>query len=189
MEAYRYQQLAYLVLPVMLGMEFFLCAKEEKKGKEDTSLGFYVLDMLGFIFMAVFPALFIFTIWASETKAFPLQGLPIARLDRYAVLFFFMGAWWQVYLFGALRARRMQRRESSRWYLWVPFLFLGVYISFLALWVSPWGLKWVSIAWFLFIFSVLNFCSNKTIERSMWVLSIITFVVENMMFIWFDSLI
>jgi hypothetical protein len=189
MEAYRYQQLAYLVVPVMLGMEFFLCAKEEKAGKEDVSLGLHVLDLLGFIFAAVFPAMFIFTIWASETKAFPLQGLEIAKLDRYAVLFFFMGAWWQVYLFGALRARRMQRKEIRRFYLWVPFVVLGVYISFLALWVSPWGLKWVSAVWFVLVFAVLNFFSNKTIERSMWVLSVATFFIENLIFIWFASLV
>jgi hypothetical protein len=189
MEAYRYQQLAYLVVPVMLGVEFFLCAKEEKKGKEDNSLGFYLLDLLGFIFFAVFPAVFIFTIWASETKAFPLQDLPLARLDRYAVLFFFMGAWWQVYLFGALRARRMQKRETGRFYLWAPFVILGVYISFLALWVSPWGLKWVSAAWFLLVFVVLNFFSTRAIERSMWILAVFTFFVENIMFIWFDSLV
>ncbi len=189
METYRYQQLAYLVVPVMLGMEFFLCAKEERRGKEDNSLGLYVLDILGLIFAAVLPALFIFTIWASETKAFPLQDLPIARLDRYAVLFFFMGAWWQVYLFGALRARRMQKKERGRFYLWTPFIIMGVCISFLALWGSPWGLRWISAAWFMLVFAGLNIFSVKTIERSMWILAVVTFFVENMMFIWFDSIV
>ena len=189
MEAYRYQQLAYLVVPVMLGTEFFLCAKDEKKGKDDHSLGLHVLDLLGLVFMGVFPALFIFTIWIAETHAFPLERLAVARLDRYAVLFFFMGAWWQVYLFGALRARRMQNKETGRFYLWVPFLVLGVYISLLVLWVSPWNLKWLSAAWFLIVFAVLNFFSMKAIERSMWVLMAITFIVENIMFIWFETLV
>ena len=189
MEAYRYQQLAYLVLPVVLGMEFFLCAKEEKREKDDNSLGSHVLDLLGVVFMAVFPAIFIFTIWASVTKAFPLEDLALARLDRYAVLFFFMGAWWQVYLFGALRARRMHNKQTGRYYLWVPFLFLGVYISLLVLWVSPWGLKWVSAVWFLCIAAVLNFFSTKVIERSMWILVAVTFLVENIMFIWFETLV
>lgn len=189
MEAYRYHQLAYLVLPIMVGIEFFLSAKEDKAGNDDTSLGYYLLDFLGFVFAAVFPALFIFTIWASVTKAFPLQALRIATLDRYAVLFFFMGAWWQVYLFGALRARRMRKKELGRSYLWVPFVGLGVYISLLVLWGSPWGLKWVSAVWFVLVFAVLNFFSAKTVERSMWVLLVITFFVENLMFIWFESLV
>jgi hypothetical protein len=189
MEAYRYQQIIYLIVPVMLGIEFFLSARDEKKGGEETSLGVYVLDFLGFVFTALFPATFIFTIWAMETKAFPSQGLPLARLDRYAVLFFFMGAWWQVYLFGALRARRMRKKETRRLYLWGPFLGLGVFISFLVLWVSPWNLKWISAGWFLFVFVVMNFFKIKVIERSMWILCAITFFVENMLFIWFESLV
>lgn len=31
MEAYRYQELVYLVVPVMLGMEFLMCAKDERR--------------------------------------------------------------------------------------------------------------------------------------------------------------
>jgi hypothetical protein len=189
MEAYRYQQIAYLVVPVMLGIEFFQCAKDEKGGREETSLGVYALDFFGFVFAALFPAIFAFTIWAVETKAFPAQSLPLARLDRYAVLFFFMGAWWQVYLFGALRARRMQKREAGRFYLWVPFLVLGAFISFLVLWVSPWNLKWISAGWFLFVFAILSFFRMKVVERAMWILAAVTFFVENILFIWFESLV
>lgn len=191
MEAYRYQQFAYLILPVMLGMEFFMSAREEKKGKDETPLGFYVLEFFGFVFMALFPAIFIFTIWAIETKAFPHQTIPLARLDRYAVMFFFMGSWWQVYLFGALRARRMMNQEMKRAYLWGPFLGLGIFISMLVLWVSPWNLKWISVAWFLFIFGALALIKArvKTIERTLWVLAGITFGVENLLFLWLDSIV
>ncbi|RPI38029.1 MAG: hypothetical protein EHM54_01530 [Nitrospiraceae bacterium] len=191
MEAYRYQQFAYLVVPILLGIEFFMCARDEKKGKEEIPLGFYVLDFLGFLFMAVVPAVFIFTIWAVETKSFPGQIEPLARLDRYGVMFFFMGGWWQVYLFGALKARRMVNEEKSRMYYWVPFLALGIFISLLVLWVSPWNLKWISVAWFFLIFGSLNGLKArfKTIERTMWVLTGLTFVIENALFIFLESVI
>ena len=191
MEVYRYQQFAYLVVPVLLGIEFFICARDEKKGKEEIPLGFYVLDFFGFLFMAVIPALFIFTIWAVETKSFPQQIMPLARLDRYGVLFFFMGAWWQVYLFGALRARRMVNERKNMFYYWVPFLALGIFISLLVLWVSPWNLKWISVAWFFLIFGSLNVLKArfKIIERTMWVLTGFTFIIENALFIWLESVI
>ncbi len=191
MEVYRYQQFAYLVVPVLLGIEFFMCARDEKKGKEEIPLGFFVLDFFGFLFMAVIPALFIFTIWAVESKSFPQQIMPLARLDRYGVLFFFMGAWWQVYLFGALRARRMANEEKNMFYYWVPFLALGIFISMLVLWVSPWNLKWISVAWFFLIFGSLNVLKArfKIIERTMWVLTGFTFIIENALFIWLESVI
>lgn len=191
MDAYRYQQLAYLIVPVVLGMEFFMCAKEERKSGEEAQLGFYVLEFFGFVFMALFPAIFLFTIWAIEAKAFPAQEIPLARLDRYAVLFFFMGAWWQVYMFGALRARRMLKREVQRAYLWIPFLALGVFISLLVMWVSPWNLKWISVGWFFLIFALLSVFKArlKIIERTMWVFAGITFIVENILFIWLESII
>ena len=191
MEVYRYQQFAYLVVPVLLGIEFFICARDEKKGKEEIPLGFYLLDFLGFLFMAVVPAIFIFTIWAVETKSFPQQIVPLARLDRYGVLFFFMGAWWQIYLFGALRARRMVDKEKKVAFYWVPFLALGIFVSLLVLWVSPWNLKWISVAWFFLIFGILTVLKArfKIIERTMWVLTGLTFVVENALFIWLESVI
>ncbi len=191
MEAYRYQQLAYLVVPVMLGMEFFMAAREEKKGGEETPLGFFVLETLGFFFMAFLPAIFVFTIWAVESKSFPLQNVPLARFDRYAVLFFFMGSWWQVYIFAALRARRMTRKEVERAYLWVPFIFLGVFISLLVLWVSPWNLKWISAGWFALLAGALLLikAGPKAVERTMWVLAGLTFFAENIMFIWLESVV
>jgi hypothetical protein len=119
MEAYRYQELLYLIVPVMLGMEFFMCAREERRSRAEAPLGSYLLEFSGVLFMALIPAVFLFTIWASETKRFPFQEITLARLDRYGVMFFFMGAWWQVYLFGALRARRMEKKATDKWYLWV----------------------------------------------------------------------
>lgn len=191
MEAYRYQELLYLVVPVMLGMEFFMCAKDEKRIGSDLTLGSYLLEFSGFIFMALIPAVFLFTIWAVETKRFPLQELTLARLDRYGVLFFFMGAWWQVYLFGALRARRMERKDTGRWYLWIPFLGLGFFISIIVLWVSPWNLKWISVIWFLLLFAILNILrvKPKTIEKTMWILAAITFLIENILFLWLESVV
>lgn len=191
MEAYRYQELAYLVVPVLVGIEFFLCAREEKRGRDDTPLGYYVLDFFGFVFTALIPAVFIFTIWAIESQAFPQQGIPLARLDRYGVMFFFMGAWWQVYLFTALRARRMNGKEGMKAYLWVPFIGFGLFISFLVLWVSPWNLKWISVAWFFLLFGILQVfgARYKTIERTMWVLTALTFAVENVLFLWLESVV
>jgi hypothetical protein len=191
MHAYRYQEIAYLIVPIMLGLEFFMCAKEEKKEKNESSLGFYVLDLLGFMFTALLPAIFIFTIWAVETKAFPLQSSALARLDRYAVMFFFMGAWWQVYLFSALRARRMATGGMKKSYLWLPFLLFGVFISVLVLWVSPWNLKWISVAWFFLIFGILSLTGArlKTIEKTMWGLAVATFLFENVIFMWLESVV
>ncbi|HHN66281.1 MAG TPA: hypothetical protein ENK09_13070 [Nitrospirae bacterium] len=190
MEAYRYQELVYLVVPVILGVEFFLNAKEEKKGKEDVPLGSYVLDLCGFVFTALVPAVFILTIWAIETKAFPLREETLARFDRYAVMFLFMGAWWQVYMIGALRIRRLRERLCFI-NMWAPFLGLGVFISLLVLWVSPWGLKWVSIIWFLIltgVFSAIRL-KPKTLERVFWVLAGITFLLENILFIWLETVV
>ncbi|HAM50388.1 MAG TPA: hypothetical protein DCP92_06705 [Nitrospiraceae bacterium] len=191
MDVYRYQELAYLAVPVVLGMEFFLNAKEENKGKEETPLGSYVLDLLGFVFTALLPSVFIFTIWAVESKAFPLQGMALAKLDRYAVLFFFLGGWWQIFLFGALRARRMKKKAAGAWYLWGPLVILGVFISLLVLWDSPWNLKWISLILYFLIFGLLYVFKArlKTIERIMWGFSVITFILVNIMFILFESVV
>lgn len=191
MQAYRYQQLAYLIIPLLLGIEFFISAKEEKADREDTPLGSYVLDILGFMFSALIPAIFIFTIWTVETKAFPLQDLTLARLDRYAVLFFFLGAWWQVNMLSALRARRMKKRPGSTWYLWGPYLLLGTYISLLILWVSPFNMKWASIAWFMVTFVMLRVTKArpKTVETLLWLFCILFFLLENIGFIFMETVV
>jgi branched-subunit amino acid transport protein len=192
MEVYRFQEFAYLAIPVALGLEFFLNAKDERQGKEDVPLGSYVLDFLGFVFAALIPAIFVFTIFAVESKMFASQTIALARLDRYAVLFLFMGGgWWQIYMFTALRARRMLKDKKSMWYLWTPFIAAGIFISLLVLWVSPWNLKWISSGWFLLIFGILagTKARMKTVERTMWSLAGFTFFVEILIFIWLDSIV
>ncbi len=190
MEAYRYQELVYLIVPVILGMEFFMNAKNEKKAKEEVPLGSYVLDFCGFIFMALVPAIFILTIWAIETDAFPLRDETLARFDRYAVMFLFMGAWWQVYMIGALRVRRLRERVNFK-NLWIPLLGLGIFISLLVLWVSPWGLKWISIGWFVILAALLSVLQvkPKTIERVFWILAVVTFLFENILFLWLETVV
>ncbi len=189
MEAYRYQELAYLIVPVFLGMEFFISARIERD-RHDAPLGSYVLDFCGFLFMALVPAIFFFTIWAIETRAFPLMSTTLARLDRYGVMFMFMGGWWQVYMIGALRAGRLTDKNSPL-YLWGPFIGLGIFISLLILWVSPWNMKWLSAGWFIFISVVLHILKikQKNIARVLWVLTGVTFILENIFFLWIETLV
>jgi len=191
MEAYRYQELMYLVVPVMVGMEFFMTARFEKRGHEDTPFGSYVLDFFGFIFVALIPAIFIFTIWAIEGGRFDFGTDTLARFDRYAVMFLFMGAWWQVYILAALRARRMRELKVNDWYVWLPYLGLGTFISLLVLWVSPWNLKWVSVFWFFATFVVMKLlkAGPGAIEKFFWVLAGFTFFVENILFLWLESVV
>jgi hypothetical protein len=191
MSPIRYPELAYLVIPVLLGLEFFICAKNEKKEKEETPLGSFLLDFFGFFFMALIPAIFLFTIWAVETKAFPLQDMTLARLDRYAVIFFFLGSWWQVHMIAALRSRRIKEADPGKWCVWAPYLILGIFTSLLILWVSPFHLKWVSVAWFLTVFGILRIfkARTKTIQRVFWLLSVFFFIVENVMFIFLETVV
>ncbi|HWR59071.1 MAG TPA: hypothetical protein VN328_09310, partial [Thermodesulfovibrionales bacterium] len=151
----------------------------------------YVLDFFGFLFTALIPAIFIFTIWAVETRAFPLQDMTLARLDRYAVLFFFMGSWWQVHMIGALRARRMKKKPAPGWYLWGPYIGLGIFISFLILWVSPFNMKWASLVWFLVVFGAFGLSKAKarTVERTFWIFCVLFFIVENILFIFLETVV
>ncbi len=190
MEAYRYQEFAYLVVPIMTGYEFFVAAKKERASRGDSPLGAYILDICGFIFMALIPALFIFTIACLEAGLFAFREETLARLDRYGVMFFFMGAWWQVYIIGALRARRSQGENLLK-QVWIPFISLGIYISLLILWVSPWGLKWVSLGWFILftLFMAIIKPSKRTVERVLWILAGITFFLENILFLWLETVV
>ncbi len=45
-----------------------MTAKDERKGRGELSLGPFVLDFFGMLFMAIPPAIVIFTIWARDRK-------------------------------------------------------------------------------------------------------------------------
>jgi hypothetical protein len=190
MEAYRYQQLAYLLVPFLVGIEFFSIARNARSGSREAVLGSYVLDFCGFIFAALIPALFIFTIWASVQPTLPLGEYTLARLDRYGVMFLFLGAWWQVYILGALRTRRLLWTRPSSWVI-VPFLGLGLFVSFLVLWVSPFGLKWISVGLFLFLSLLMYLFRGKPriVEWMLWAMAGITFFFMNVLFIWLDAVV
>ncbi|RJQ18064.1 MAG: hypothetical protein C4560_07730 [Nitrospiraceae bacterium] len=189
MEFYRYKEIAYLVVPVSLGIEFFLSAKEEKKDKETAPVGSYLLDFLGYVFSALIPAIFFFTIWAIEYKAFPRQEVLLAKMDRYGVMFFFLGSWWQILVLTALKSRRIRLNNASKWKAWTPYLLLGAYISLLILWVAPWNLKWVSVFMFLALFGVLWRVTLKTAEKVLWALSVMVIFMENILFIFLETIV
>ncbi len=154
-----------------------------------SSLGSYLLDFLGILFALFIPFLFFFTIFSIEFRFFPGQLKTLAGFDRYGVMFFFFGAWWQVYLFSALRARRARLMNLSKWLLWLPYLLLGIFISFLILWVAPWNLRWISAGWFILLFICLYKFSIMIIERVFWVLTGFIFLMENILFIFLESVI
>ncbi len=94
-------------------------------------------------------------------------------------------------MIAALRSRRLREEDTRKWYVWAPYLILGVFISLLILWVSPFQLKWVSVAWFLMVFSILRIsrAKAKTMERVFWVLTVFFFIVENIMFIFLETVV
>jgi len=185
------QLLSYLVVPVVLGHEFFMCARDERLGKEEPPMGSLVLDFFGVVFMGLVPALFIFTLWALNSRFVALQEDTIHRLQRYGVFFMFLGAWWQVYIYGALKGRRVRKRGEPARALWQPFLLLGVFASIVVAWNFPWHLNMVSAVWFLFLGGILGGLRVKpvNIERIFWTLAVVTFMVENMVFIWFNAIV
>jgi hypothetical protein len=190
MEAYRYQQLAYLLVPFLVGIEFFSSARTARSGGREAALGSYALDFIGFIFAALIPALFIFTIWASVQPTLPFGENTLARLDRYGVMFLFLGAWWQIYILGALRTRRLLWSRPSTAVI-LPFLGLGLFASLLVLWVSPFGLKWISVALFVFLSLVIYLLRGrpKVVEWVLWAMAGITFFFMNILFIWLDAVV
>lgn len=109
----------------------------------------------------------------------------LERLHRYGVMFFFLGAWWQVYIISALRARRL-KDEGRRLHVLVlgPFLALGLFVSFLVLWVSPIGL-------FVFVSSVLYVfrARPKTMEKVFRGMAAVTFFFMNVLFVWLDAVV
>ncbi len=94
-------------------------------------------------------------------------------------------------MIGALRARRLADDDVNKWRLWVPYLGLGIFISLLILWVSPFHLMWVSIVWFVAVFGILRStkAKRKTIHRVLWVLVVFFFILENIMFIFMETVV
>lgn len=192
MEGYRYQQLAYLLIPLIAGIEFFRTARflRSKSGKE--SAGALTLDACGYGFIAFIPAIFLFTIFGLEYHRFPLFEQILHRFDRYGVMFLFLGSWWQVFLITALRARRTSESGGKMLLsVWAPYLLLGVFISALILWVAPFNLMWVSVFWFVASFGLLagfRVAPGK-VCRVFMALAVIVFVGENILFIILDAIV
>jgi len=192
MEGYRFQQFAYLIIPLIVGVEFFLTAKalRRKEGKESART--LAMEAFGYVFVALIPALFLFTIFSIEYKKFPLMLQLLHRLDRYGVMFFFLGAWWQVFVITALRALRTADRGGSCFLpVWCPYLLLGAFISALILWVAPWNLMWVSFMWFVASCGLCGLIgvSPSKLSKIFLVLAIMVFMGENILFIFLDAIV
>jgi len=192
MEGYRYQQFAYLIIPLTLGVEFFLTARAERKKEGKESAKAVSMDALGYLFIAIIPAMFLFTIFSLEYKRFPLMVQLLHRLDRYGVMFFFLGAWWQVFLITALRARRVAERGGKCFLeVWCPYLALGGFISALILWVAPWNLMWVSVLWFVGTCSMCGIVGTapQKVSKIFIVLALLVLIGENILFIMLDAIV
>ena len=170
MESYRYQQLAYLIVPLTTGVEFFLTAREDRRTSGRESTRAVIMDALGYVFLGIIPALFLFTIYSLENHRLPLLVQVLHRLDHYGVMFFFFGAWWQVFLITSLRARRAAGGDGKLLAnVWLPYLAFGAFISALILWVAPWNLMWVSIFWFVcsfILFAAIGVSSSRLARNS-----------------------
>ncbi|MBI5143071.1 MAG: hypothetical protein HZA20_12915 [Nitrospirae bacterium] len=186
-----FQLVLYLVIPVMLGYEFLLCAKDEKAGKDEATMGSIMLDFFGILFIGLIPAIFIFTLWAVNSRFLPLQTDTIHFLQRYGVFFMFLGAWWQVYIFAAVRARRVRKNGLPSKSLWLPYALLGAFASLVVAWNFPWHLDLISVAWFMVIAGMINFIGFKpmNVERVFWMLALFTFIAENILFVWFNAIV
>jgi len=193
MEGYRYQQFAYLIVPLTTGIEFFLTAKSERRKKTDKECALAVImDALGYLFVGIIPALFLFTILSIENKHLTLLVQVIHRLDRYGVMFFFLGSWWQVFLITSLRARRAANCEVKLFLnVWLPYLVFGAFISALILWVAPWNLMWVSVFWFISTFGFFSLIgtSPAKLSKIYLVLAVLILVGENILFIVLDAIV
>jgi hypothetical protein len=192
MEAYRYQQFAYLIVPLTAGVEFFLTARSERKKSGKESARAVVMETFGYVFAAVIPAMFLFTIFSLEYNRFPLMVHLLHQIDRYGVMFFFLGAWWQVFLITALRARRNADRQSGYFLqVWGPYLLFGAFISALILWVAPWNLMWVSFFWFVASCGICGLVgvSPSKVSKIFMVLTVLVLFCENILFIMLDAIV
>jgi hypothetical protein len=192
MEGYRLQQFAYLIVPLTAGVEFFVTARAERKKTGKESVKAVAMDVCGYAFVALIPALFFFTIFSLEYKRFPLIAQALHRFDRYGVMFFFLGAWWQVFLITALRARRAVDRGGELLVpVWLPYLAFGSFISALILWAAPWNLMWVSVFWFVATFGLLAVIgvSPAKVSKIFMVLAVLILLSENFLFIILDAIV
>lgn len=192
MEGYRYQQFAYLTIPLIAGIEFFRNARFIRRKTGQESARAVTLDACGYGFIAFVPAIFVFTIFSLESHRFPLLEQVLHRFDRYGVMFLFLGSWWQVFLITALRARRNADGEGSMVIsVWLPYVILGAFISALILWVAPFNLMWVSIFWFIASFGLLAGLrvSPHKVCRVFMILAAVVFIAENILFIVLDAIV
>ena len=128
----------------------------------------------------------------QRAQGFGVPARRGGRFDRYGVMFFFLGSWWQVFLITALRARRTADNGGSLLFsVWVPYLVLGAFISALILWVAPFNLMWVSIFWFVAsfgLFAAIRVSADKICKVFM-ILAIVVLVGENILFVILDAIV
>jgi hypothetical protein len=192
MESYRYLQLLYLVIPLTVGIEFFLTAQQERRILSKESAVAVMMDAGGYIFTALIPALFLLTILSLSLHRLPLPEQFLHRMDRYGVMFFFLGSWWQIFLITGLRARRAAAAGKPIFTcVWCPYLVLGLFVSALVLWTAPFGLMWFSVFWFAASYGILNVfdVSASKVSRVFLILAGLTFLGENFFFVILDAII
>lgn len=190
MEPYRYQEFAYLIIPILLGVEFFRTADQEREAHKEYPIGSYVLFFFGFVFIVVVPVMFASVIWAVTSGGTIIDEITLARFDRYGVMFMFLGAWWQIYLISALRTRRLMLKKGLA-YVMVPFFVMGLYVSVLILKYAPFSLMWVSIGSFLVIAGFLYALQvgAKGTERAFWALTAMGFLITNLIFVFMETVV
>jgi hypothetical protein len=192
MESYRYLQFLYLIIPLTVGIEFFLTAQQERKTMSKESAIALIMEAGGYLFTTLIPALFLFTIFSLAQHRLPLPEQFLHRLDRYGVMFFFLGAWWQIFLITSLRARRAAAGGKPIFAcVWCPYLALGLFVSALILWTAPFGLMWFSVLWFAASYGVLNLfdVSPLKVSKVFLILAGLTFIGENFLFVLLDAII
>ena len=192
MESYRYLQFLYLIIPLIVGIEFFLTAQQERKTLSKESTVAVIMDLGGYLFAALIPALFLFTIFSLAQHRLQLPEQLLHRLDRYGVMFFFLGSWWQIFLITGLRARRAASAGKPIFScVWCPYLVLGLFVSALILWTAPFGLMWFSVFWFAASYGIMNLfdVSPLKVSKVFLVLAGLTFLGENFFFVILDAII
>ena len=192
MEEYRYQQFLYLIIPFITGFECFVSANQERKVMGKESAKAIIMDVGGYVFAGLIPALVLFTILCLAQHRLPLLEQVLHRVDRYGVMFFFLGSWWQIFLITGLRARRAATSEKPLFgCVWCPYLALGAFISALVLWSAPFGLMWFSVFWFVASYGVLNLfdVSAAKVSKVFLIIAGLTFFCENIFFAVFDAIV